>query len=44
VIFPFYPELSYKSYRQGRVMAFDPAAKRVLKQPLARKIYLPQGA
>jgi predicted dehydrogenase len=37
-------KLGVESYRQGRVMAFDPAAKRVLKQPPARKVYLPQGA
>ncbi len=37
-------KLGVESYRQGKVMAFDPATRHVLKQPPARKVYLPQGA
>jgi len=37
-------KLGVESYREGRVMAFDPAAKRQIKQPPARPAYLPPGA
>jgi predicted dehydrogenase len=36
--------LGVDSYREGKVMAFDPATRRILKQPAPRKVYLPKGA
>ena len=37
-------KLGVDSYRQGKVMAFDPSSRRILRQPRQRKVYLPQGA
>jgi predicted dehydrogenase len=34
-------KLGVDSYRQGRLLAFDPATRRVLKDPPARRAYLP---
>ena len=36
--------LGVDSYREGRAMAFDPATRRVLPKPPARKAFLPAGA
>lgn len=37
-------KLGVDSYREGRVMAFDPGARRVISKPPEHKVYLPQGA
>jgi predicted dehydrogenase len=37
-------KLGVDSYREGKVKAFDPATRRVLDAPPARKVYLPEGA
>lgn len=37
-------KLGVDSYREGRVMAFDPATRRILDQPPPRPVYLPPGA
>ncbi len=37
-------KLGVESYRQGKVMAFDPATRRILDTPPVRKTYLPEGA
>lgn len=37
-------KLGVDSYREGRVMAFDPKTRRVLDQPPPRPVYLPPGA
>jgi hypothetical protein len=34
-------KLGVDSYRKGRVMAFDPATRRLVKDPPARRVYLP---
>jgi predicted dehydrogenase len=34
-------KLGVDSYKQGRVLAFDPATRRILKEAPARKVYLP---
>ena len=34
-------KLGVDSYRKGRVMAFDPATRRLLKDPPARRVFLP---
>jgi hypothetical protein len=36
--------LGVESYRQGKVMAFDPATKRILPAPPPHKEYLPKDA
>jgi hypothetical protein len=36
--------LGVESYRSGRVMAFDPASRRILAAPTRHKEYLPQDA
>jgi hypothetical protein len=36
--------LGVESYRSGKVMAFDPATRRVLAAPPRHKEYLPQDA
>ncbi len=37
-------KLGVESYRQGKVMAFDPSVRRLLKQPPSRPVQLPPGA
>jgi predicted dehydrogenase len=37
-------KLGVDSYREGRVMAFDPKTRRIINKPAARKVYLPEGA
>lgn len=37
-------KLGVESYRQGKVMAFDPATRRILDKPPVRQTYLPEGA
>ncbi|MGH9340558.1 MAG: Gfo/Idh/MocA family protein [Acidobacteriota bacterium] len=37
-------KLGVDSYREGKVMAFDPATRRILEQPPARAAYMPAGA
>ncbi len=37
-------KLGVESYRQGKVMVFDPAGRRLITKPPERKGYLPQGA
>jgi hypothetical protein len=36
--------LGVESYRTGKVMAFDPASRRILSSPPRHKEYLPQDA
>jgi hypothetical protein len=37
-------KLGVDSYREGKTLAFDPATRRVLKNPPPRRVYLPPGA
>ncbi|MBN1338233.1 MAG: hypothetical protein JXA03_02855, partial [Bacteroidales bacterium] len=37
-------KLGVDSYRLGKVMAFDPATRRILDAPPVRKAYVPEGA
>ncbi len=37
-------KMGVESYRQGKVMAFDPATRKLLDAPPVRKTYLPEGA
>jgi predicted dehydrogenase len=37
-------KLGVDSYREGKIMAFDPQTRRILNRPPQRKVYLPQGA
>jgi predicted dehydrogenase len=37
-------KLGVESYKQGKVMGFDPATRRIIDQLPARKTYLPSGA
>jgi predicted dehydrogenase len=37
-------KLGVDSYREGRVMTFDPSSRRLTPKPTERKVYLPQGA
>jgi hypothetical protein len=37
-------KLGVESYRAGKVMAFDPVSRSVLREPLAHKEYLPKEA
>jgi len=37
-------KLGVESYRLGKVMAFDPATRRILEEPPVRKTYVPAGA
>jgi len=37
-------KLGVDSYRYGKVMAFDPATRKILDTPPARKTYVPEGA
>ncbi len=36
--------LGVDSYREGRVMAFDPSSRRILSKSPERKVYVPKGA
>lgn len=37
-------KLGVDSYREGRVMTFDPASRRIVPKPPGRRVYLPPGA
>jgi hypothetical protein len=37
-------KLGVESYREGRVMTFDPGSRRLVAKVLERKVYLPPGA
>jgi len=37
-------KLGVESYREGRIMTFDPASRRLVGKPSERKVYLPPGA
>ncbi len=37
-------KLGVDSYREGKVLAFDPATRKILRNPPPRKVYLPPGA
>jgi predicted dehydrogenase len=37
-------KLGVDSYREGKIMAFDPQTRRLLNRPPQRKVYIPQGA
>ena len=37
-------KMGVDSYRYGRIMAFDPATRKILDAPPVRKTYVPEGA